>query len=253
MLKDFSKDSFDIIIQAGQSNSEGTGFGNVEEPYQPKENVCYLNDDMTVSTATEVVFGNGIKGNFSLTFADEYIKNGLLSEGRKLLIIRSAVGGTGFMANHWKVGDCLYVKMIDMINTALSLNPNNRLVALLWHQGEDDAIRSASFQTHYDNLATLLNSVRSQYDAPALPFIAGDFVQEWKELNIGTVVLVSDAIRAVCRDYGGRFVETDGLVSNWQDSRRINLSDDQDKIHFSRRSIYELGRRYFDAFADIIK
>lgn len=29
MLKDFSKEAFDILIQAGQSNSEGYGFGNV--------------------------------------------------------------------------------------------------------------------------------------------------------------------------------------------------------------------------------
>ena len=32
MLKDFSKENYDIIIQAGQSNSEGFGFGKTDAP-----------------------------------------------------------------------------------------------------------------------------------------------------------------------------------------------------------------------------
>lgn len=43
MIKDFSKEAFDIIIQAGQSNAESYGFGPVEEPYLPSEDVWYLN------------------------------------------------------------------------------------------------------------------------------------------------------------------------------------------------------------------
>lgn len=43
MLKDFSKDSYDILIQAGQSNSDGTGFGPVSNPYEPNDQVWYMN------------------------------------------------------------------------------------------------------------------------------------------------------------------------------------------------------------------
>lgn len=32
MLRDLSNEQFDVIIQAGQSNSNGTGYGPVEEP-----------------------------------------------------------------------------------------------------------------------------------------------------------------------------------------------------------------------------
>ena len=45
MLKDFSKEEFDIIIQAGQSNSEGCGVGDVENPYTPNDSIWYLNND----------------------------------------------------------------------------------------------------------------------------------------------------------------------------------------------------------------
>ena len=40
-----------------------------------------------------IVQGGRITGDFSLTFAEEYEKAGLLQAGRKLLIVRAAIGG----------------------------------------------------------------------------------------------------------------------------------------------------------------
>ena len=68
MLRDFTKDKFDIIIQAGQSNSEGYGFGPIDDPYQPDGRVWYLNQDRTISLAAEKVTNTGIQSNFALSF-----------------------------------------------------------------------------------------------------------------------------------------------------------------------------------------
>jgi len=251
MLKNFADEKFDLIIQAGQSNAEGYGFGNVEEPYQPNDRVWYLNGDFTITPAAEKVTGNEIQSNFALSFAREYLKNGHLTEGRKLLILRAAVGGTGFLDNHWKLTDDLYLRMMEMIRTALGLNSENRLAAFLWHQGETDATNHASFDIHYNHLITLYRSVTEEFRKPDLPFIAGDFVQHWKNDNIEICTPVVGAIRAVCRDteYGG-FVETEGLLSNAQELQRDPLGW-YDPIHFSRKAIYELGKRYYDVFAGI--
>ena len=251
MLRDFTLDKFDIIIQAGQSNSEGYGFGPIDDPYQPDGRVWYLNQDRTISLAAEKVTNNGIQSNFALSFVREYLQAGKLAEGRQLLIIRSAVGGTGFLDNRWKPNDDLFLQMMDMVRTALDLNPENRLVALLWHQGETDAGHHATYDQHYDHLSTLLRLVRETYDAPALPFIAGDFVQDWKSKNVEICIPVVDAMRALCADCGnGAFVETADLKSNAQEAidHPFGWYDD---IHFSRRSIYELGKRYFAKFAEI--
>ena len=148
MLKDFTKESFDILIQAGQSNSEGYGFGPVDNPYQPNDRVWYLNGDFTLSRAAEEVTGNEIQSNYSLSFAREYIAAGRLAEGRKLLILRTSVGGTGFLENSWKPEDDLFLRMMEMTRTALALNEDNRLVGLLWHQGETDAELGASYNVH---------------------------------------------------------------------------------------------------------
>lgn len=254
MLKDFTQEKFDIIIQAGQSNSEGTSCGPVERPYEANDRVWYLNGNFTISQAAEVVWVNETVGNFGLSFAREYVEQGLLQEGRKLLILRCAVGGTGFLDNHWKMTDDLYLRMIEMISTALALNKENRLVAFLWHQGETDAILNASREIHYNHLMTLLRSVCDKFEVPEIPFVAGDFVQDWKSENMEVSVPVIAAIKDVCAEYPyGAFVETDGLKSNRQENNRCTLGwPDPDPIHFSRKAIYELGCRYFAAYQEIL-
>ena len=250
MLKDFTKEKFDILIIAGQSNSEGTGFGPVDVPYEPNEQIWYLNGDFTISNAVEFVQGNAIKSMFGLSFAREYLEKGLLQEGRKILILRCAVGATGFLDNRWKHTDDLYLRMIEMIQTALSLNEENRLVALLWHQGETDARLNISYEVYYHHLMTLVRSVDERFAMPDLPFIAADFVPKWKQMNMEIATPVSDAIRAVCRDYEhGVFVETEGLQSN---AEAMVPGRPDDMIHFSRRSLYELGERYFAAYQKVM-
>lgn len=256
MLKDFSKETFDIFIQAGQSNSEGFGVGAAKQPYVPDDRVWYLNSDFTITPAAESVMGNETVSNFSLSFARKYLEADMLAEGRKLLILRCGVGGAGFLDNHWKLTDDCYLRMMEMIRTALALNQENRLVGLLWHQGETDATLKATYDVHYGHLLGLLQSVRNEFHVPELPFIAGDFVHHWKGENEAICRPVIEAIRAVCDNCGhGAFVETDGLLSNLQElgrSTQCGMDMVQDNIHFSRNSLYILGERYFRAYMNII-
>ena len=248
MLKDFTKEKFDILIQAGQSNSEGYGFGNVCDPYQPDDRVWYLNGDGTFMIAQEKVAGNGIQSNFALSFAREYLKDGRLAEDRKLLILRTAAGGTGFSDHRWGECDDLYLRMMDMIRTALALNDENRLVALLWHQGETDATNHATYEYYRTHITALIDSVRGEFDAPTLPFIAGDFVHDWKAKNEEISAPVIAALRDVCAAKNAAFVETADLDSNREDGYPHPLGWGDDPIHFCRRAIYTLGRRYYTAF-----
>ena len=253
MLKDFSKNKYDILIQAGQSNAEGYGFGPTDNPWQPNEKVWYLNENYTISQAAEKVFRNDIQSNFALSFAREYMQSGYLESERKILILRAAVGGTGFLNNRWRPGDDLYLRMTDMIRTALELNPANRLIALLWHQGETDVSFRATYETHYKNLMTFVTNLRKEFNCEEMPFIAGDFVQQWKTIHILDCLPVVSAIQAVCHDCGnGGFAETDGLLSNVQELHR-SPTGGEDTGHFSRNSVYELGKRYFKVFQSIVE
>lgn len=247
MLRDFGKEKFDIIIQAGQSNAQGCGFGAVEDPFAMSADVLSMTDDFTmgftIDFSHEEVWGNEVVANYAIPFARQYIRDGKLAAGRRILILRTAVGGTGFLDNHWKLQDDLFLRMMEMIRTALSLNPENRLIALLWHQGETDASFGADTGTHYRHLSTLVKAVRDTFSCDSLPFIAGDFVSEWKNANIEICLPVIQAIKDVCSDIGSaRFVETADLQSN---NQKVHNGD---TIHFCREAQYSLGLRYYDAY-----
>ena len=232
---------FDIFVQAGQSNAEGCGQGTAAEPFVPTEQILYMNKDLSLSVAAERELNGGLWSDFSLFFASEYVKAGWLDPSRRVLILRTAVGGTGFLDRRWGMTDDLFLQMVKMIQHAKTLHEDSRFAALLWHQGETDAILTASYEGHYNNLSGLIDAVRAETGVSDLPFVAGDFVQHWKRQNMGICEPVVTAIRHVCRDKAGHFVETDGLMSNDQ------TIGNGDHIHFSTPSLEILGRKYFEA------
>ena len=246
MFKNYQNDLFDIIIQGGQSNAEGCGSGFVTDEYVPNENILYMNSDLSISIAEERIWDGNKINDFSLSFAREYIKSNKLDSGRKILIVRSAVGGTGWADHRWGMTEDLYLKMMEMIKTALNLNPENRLAAFIWHQGETDS--GSDRDTHYNHLRELVESVRNIYGYPNLPFIAGDFVHEWKNETFDKTIEVPavQAIKDVCKDIGNAaFIETSELHSNNQDTGNGDI------IHFSREALNQLGVKYFGAFMKI--
>ena len=264
---DILKTKFDIVIQGGQSNSEGYGLGPVASEIMPiiSENVMYLEAEKTVDilednmqiTYADKMFeilpaAEGVSegvpvGNFALSFAEAYENTGLLQKDRKLLIIRAAVGGSGFKKGHWGPEKQLYIKMLEMTDYALSLNKENRVVAFLWHQGEHDAFEKNDPEVFKEQLAAVLKGVRFRYGAE-IPFVAGDFVSEWKNKNLEDCLPIVQSIREVTAEGGNAaFVETADLTSN---NQKVGNGDD---IHFCRESLYILGRRYFSAFKEIVE
>jgi len=156
MLRDFTKDELDIVVQAGQSNSQDAGLGSVSKPFEPSYDIWYFTSDFIITVAQELAFLNYVIGNYSTSFASEYVSNGLLKDGRKMLIVRAGFGGTGFTHGHWIPEGKEYKCMIDMIDTALSLNPTNKLVAFLWQQGEADALAHSSYDAHVNYLTDFI-------------------------------------------------------------------------------------------------
>lgn len=262
---DFSNVKFDIIIQGGQSNAEGCGIGPVTRELTPSVNAFYLYAEKTVTIdeenlhvafhdkpfvmeqAKERVDENGIVlGDFSLTFAEEYERAGLLAPDRKLLIIRGAVGGTGFQKKQWGLQDCLYLKLLELIDYALSLNAENRVVAFLWHQGEHDAFEKNTPENYKKQFSAMVDGVRTRV-GEKIPFIAGEFVNDWKSKNIEICTPILQVIQEVTAEIGqGGYVETGDLLSN--DQKHQNGDD----IHFCRESLHILGRRYFAEYKGII-
>ncbi len=259
---DFSNVKFDIIILAGQSNAEGTGYGPVREELMPRlsENIYQLEAEKTVEHLPEELIityadkpfligkaeeylSEGIypTGNLALSFAEQYEKISL-QENRKVLIVKAAVGGSGFKKGQWGAGKQLYNKMLEMVDYALSLNTENRVVAFLWHQGEHDAFEKNDPNVYKEQLKAVVEGVRDRYGA-GIPFLAGDFVNEWKSLYLEDCERILEKIKEVVAEVKiAAFIETSDLLSN---NQKVQNGDN---IHFCREDLYVLGRRYFEKY-----
>lgn len=254
---------FDIVIVAGQSNAEGSGIGMVENDYVPSPSVwsmdveksvehlpntlrvTYYDRPFVLQIAKEREYEGGKVGEIGLSFAREYEKT-CLQEGRNILILHCAIGGSGFYRREWTTDGQIYRKMIEMIDYALSLNPENRLVAFLWHQGECDAWEGTTPAEFHKELKAMACSVRERYHVPALPFIAGDVTAQWKKENQAIVDPIVARIKQVIAQIGNAaFVETDDLPSNDE------VVGNGDVLHYSRKALYMMGERYFSAFEKI--
>lgn len=245
---------FDIILVAGQSNAYGYGHDLSGKPYNAKEPI-YTYDEATgkVTLETERFFhpDYNTSRSFSHTFAEKYVADGKLKGDRKLLVLNTAVGGTGFCTNNWGAEEALYKRMLEQIEL-FKQNPNNKFIGILWHQGETDVVGQAENKEHnipyiapsteakhYNNLTDLLKETRKAI-GEALPFISGDFTQDWSK-KTPYHEKIETAIRRVMKDQPNcAFVETDEVDT---------LSD---KIHFSKKGTIELGKRYYSKYIELI-
>ena len=267
----FEKERFDIILLIGQSNAEGFGQGEVANPYNPSPSILQLTNTAPVfleitpkdvpilhvedpssykiEIAAETVHPQqGTLGCFALPFAKSYCEKYLSGTERKVLVIRAAVGSSGFLRGNWCLNEPLYERAVEMTELALSLNPENRLAAVLWHQGESDVIvgrRKGGYDFTYpyymEKFAALTDDLRNRFGE--CPFIAGAMCREWT----ATIQEASDAVEKATKETIEKtslaaFAESEGLRSN-----DFTVHND-DSIHFSRPALYELGQRYFELY-----
>lgn len=254
---------YDIIIVAGQSNAEGNGrsfFTDIFPYYLSYKNVKMIRrkanteaktiGDETycsVSFEDKYIFGKAkpfMRGRygFYLYFSKFYRKD-LLCQGRELLILHTAVGGTSFTREHWGKGEILIENSIKIAQKILSLNAENRVVGILWHQGEGDVLAKAEEEYYYAKLKELLNNYRESLEIPELPIILGDMQNEWKKSQSCAENITNANKRVVLEDMNTAFVDSIGLKGN---SKR-------DTIHFSKVSQKELGKRYYEKFKLLLK
>lgn len=244
------KEPYDVVILAGQSNAVGYGKGEVN--YEPNERIKELFRSERFNTKRNPTFPlrqyvfktaglrpHGMSG-FYLFFGKRYEKE-ILRPGRKLLFVRAAVGGTGFSDSGWGRKDYLYLNAVDMAKRIKLGNPDNKIVAILWHQGETDVINGVTKEYYKENFSSLIRGIRFELNMPYLPFVAGDMVEEWykQQENADSV---REAVKEVINEtaYCG-FVSSQGLCGNGGD----------DIIHFSGKSNEILGNRYFEEYKKI--
>ena len=271
MKADISQsDIYDIVILAGQSNAEGQGQGESTQPYVPNDNVLLMKDNFDAHFVTtdgvSVLHYNWPAVN-SIVVADEREKNGKklgcfalefarlyaqkhLQKGRKVLIVNANFGGTGFARPEWGVGNIMHTRLLAMTKAALRMNPKNRIVAMLWSQGEHDSFENADwdpdkrYTTHKANLDATFSDIYANLGG-GFPIIACGFTNTFCESLPEASDAVMRAIREMVAKYEGGVVETNGLTSNSQ------VIGGEDIYHFSKESLRILGGKLFEKYDEV--
>jgi len=231
---------FDLILLAGQSNCEGEGAGIDDYfdyeggrilQYPPVGN--YQNQ-IVVAKEPLIHQGYGVAGKigFGLSFAKSYVKT--IPSNRTVLLIPCALGGTGFQDNHWSPGNSLFASAVSQTNTLLALSPFNRLIAILWHQGENDVgMGHDGYQTA---LIAMINAMRSQINgATNTPFVLGELAPAFNNTDIYKAA-ITQAIKEI----------PSFLPYTWVTSG-AGLITESDNIHYNAPSQRIFGGRYYQS------
>lgn len=244
--------SFDIILIAGQSNTDsGTGLDLATDTTGP--NILQLgrfgDNNWNVIEAVEPLDNhdkNPVKIGFSLTFANQYVSNGLLKEGRYLLLVPCGYGGTGFKDRRWNKGNDLYNDAMNRVNYVLRGNADNKVVAILWHQGEQDVdwMTDIEYQKALDKMVgNMRNDIISNGDS--IPFILGGMVPFW----IAQETIRADRQKVLIATPNR--IDFCGYADPTQPFVLSKSNDWDDMIHYNAIQQRELGKRYFKVFLEV--
>ena len=163
---------------------------------------------------------------------------------RTVGLIPAAVGGTSVAA--WMPGgvddhDPANHPYDVAIERARAAQKTGKIVAVLWHQGENDVNKRTEHYT--EKLRTVVRNFRRDLGlGPEVPFIAGDMASFYREGIRERIDIVDDALAClVAEDPSFRVVHTKDLTHRG------------DNLHFNTESLHELGRRYFEAYREFLK
>lgn len=92
----------------------------------------------------------------------------------ELGLVPCAVGGTAM--KEWARGEELYENMVKRAKESVKERENSsEIKAVLWFQGESDAINEEDAAAYKVNMETLIHNVRQDLNLPSLPIIQVNF------------------------------------------------------------------------------
>ena len=154
-------------------------------------------------------------------------------------LIPGAVGGTSIAAwmpggvDDWDANNHPYD---DAVKKAREAQKSGRIVAVLWHQGENDAKKQTP--DYAGKLRTVVRNFRRDLQlGPEVPFIAGDLASFYRPAIGDHVDIVDHALEILAAE------DPSFLIVHTKD-----LNHRGDNLHFDTASQHELGKRYFEAW-----
>jgi hypothetical protein len=234
-----AKKDFQLFILAGQSNMAGRGDIDAEgRKAEPR--IYSLNQEQKWQPAVDPLHwdkpgaGAGVGKPFAELIA---AKNPAISIG----LVPTACGGspisTWVPGKYWE--QTKSHPYDDFLVRAKRAMQDGTLTAILWHQGESDA-NGKDAPEYEKRLTELIGRMRTDLDAPDLPFLVGQLgrfpAKPWNA-NQEAVDAAQQAVAKKVKNV--RYVSAEGLSSRG------------DNLHFNTPSLRTFAQRYAEAFLEM--
>lgn len=185
-----------------------------------------------------------------LALARLYVRT--LKNNRRVLLVPTAWGSTGFYDNNWNPGDQMYQHAMAQVAGALLL-PNSRFVGMVWVQGEQDAIRSMAATAYATAFKTMWVAMKTAIpNASKAWCVVGAMVPEWVFNNDSNVarakkIAIHDAQTALPGD-----VERLWFVDGPEGAEAYNSAGDS--IHYNAVAQRTIGTNmFYEGYLNAIK
>lgn len=232
------------FLMMGQSNMAGRGdFGEVPEISDPRIFMLRngrwqmmsepINPDRGVFPTGEYGIHSGIGP--AASFAEEYLKQ----YGCEVGLIPCADGGTRI--SQWQPGTPLFDHAMMQAELAMR---SSEIAGILWHQGESDSYSIENIGRYADQFLNMIEAARTRLGAPDLPVIAGELGYFLPGYAGGKY-----------RFYGALNRELHALqarLPRYAVASASGLTSRPDSLHFNSKSCREFGKRYFEAYREIV-
>ncbi|MFG0332413.1 MAG: sialate O-acetylesterase [Maioricimonas sp. JB049] len=225
---------FHLYLLIGQSNMAGRGKVDPDSN-EAHPRVLKLDRDGNWVPATDPIHfdkpriaGVGLASAFgpAMAQADNTVTIGL---------IPCAVGGTRL--ERWVKGGDLYENAVRRAKAAMQ---DGTLKGILWHQGEGDSGKLENASTYAARLSGMIGDLRSELDAPHVPFVMGELGRFLNPGKLRHFELVNEQLHTVARQ-----IPHTAVVSS------EGLEAKSDQVHFDAAALREFGRRYAKAMQSL--
>ncbi|AWG01002.1 hypothetical protein CmiCFBP2404_09985 [Clavibacter michiganensis subsp. insidiosus] len=245
-------EGYDVVVILGQSNAQGVGTG-----WDPSVDVSVPGLDQLAGSGAKA--GQIVPAKDSLSHVTTWTTSGgvqavgpgmelgrhMLADarpGRKVLLVPAAMASTSMTGDGtyaWNPADTrsrinLFTRALGQIDAALAQDPDNRLVAVVWAQGESDATRTTA-AGYQSMLLDLVDRLNARYGA--VPFLVGGMVPEW--LNVSSLRQAIDTAQQGMPALRSNVSYIPGAAG---------YSRAEDSIHYTAAGARAMGDKYFAAY-----
>jgi hypothetical protein len=233
------KENLWVFILAGQSNMAGRGFVEPQDTI-PSERVLTINKAGEIILAKEPLhfYEPTMAGlDCGLSFGKELVEQ--LPDSVSVLLLPAAVGGSSIQ--QW-LGDSTFrnVQLFSNFGEKVQMGKNyGTIKGILWHQGENDAIKHETIDQYQVRLTELINKFRNTVGDESLPIIIGKLGsfsknnENWQQINRQIEVYVAS-------DKFASIVETS------------DLKNKGDLVHFNSKGLRKMGKRFSSTYMELM-